>query len=126
MRHRMNIGTIVSDPMMKVKFIGGGFIGVIEEWFISRLKAGDVFTLAGRTLEFVMIKDMTVLARKSNSKRSMIPSWQGGRMPLSANLGFMLRKKFEEAGEEIRSEKSEIRNQQSEISNQKSAIKGER
>jgi ATP-dependent helicase Lhr and Lhr-like helicase len=97
MRHRMHIGTIVSDPMLKVKFLGGGFIGVIEEWFISRLDPGDVFTLAGRTLEFVMIKDMTVLARRSNAKKSMIPSWQGGRMPLSANLGFMLRKKFEDA-----------------------------
>ena len=97
MRHRMHIGTIVSDPMLKVKFISGGYIGVIEEWFISRLVPGDVFTLAGRNLEFVMIKDMTVLARKSSSKKSMVPSWQGGRMPLSANLGFMLRKKINEA-----------------------------
>ena len=98
MRHRMHIGTIVSDPMMKVKFISGGFIGVIEEWFIARLQPGDVFTLAGRTVEFVMIKEMTALVRKSNSKKSIIPSWQGGRMPLSANLGIMLRKKFDEAG----------------------------
>ncbi|MEP6583270.1 MAG: DEAD/DEAH box helicase, partial [Ginsengibacter sp.] len=98
MRHRMHIGTIVSDPMMKVKFISGGFVGVIEEWFIARLQPGDVFTLAGRTLEFAMVKDMTALVRKSNSKKSIIPSWQGGRMPLSANLGFMLRKKFDEAG----------------------------
>jgi ATP-dependent helicase Lhr and Lhr-like helicase len=97
MRHRMHIGTIVSDPMLKVKFVSGGYVGIIEEWFISRLVAGDVFTLAGRTLEFIMLKDMTVLVRKSNSKKSIIPSWQGGRMPLSANLGFMLRKKFEEA-----------------------------
>jgi ATP-dependent Lhr-like helicase len=100
MRHRMHIGTIVSEPMMKVKLMGGGFIGVIEEWFIARLQPGDVFTLAGRTLEFVMIKDMTALARKSKSKKSMIPSWQGGRMPLSSNLGRMLRKKFDEAGAE--------------------------
>ncbi|MEP7250802.1 MAG: ligase-associated DNA damage response DEXH box helicase [Ginsengibacter sp.] len=97
MRHRMHIGTIVSDPMMKVKFISGGFVGVIEEWFIARLSPGDVFTLAGRTLEFAMIKDMTALVRKSTAKKSIIPSWQGGRMPLSANLGFMLRKKFDEA-----------------------------
>lgn len=97
MRHRMHIGTIVSDPMMKVKFISGGFVGVIEEWFIARLQPGDVFTLAGRTLEFAMIKDMTALVRKSNAKKSIIPSWQGGRMPLSANLGFMLRRKFDEA-----------------------------
>ena len=97
MRHRMHIGTIVSEAMLKVKFMSGGYIGVIEEWFISRLNPGDVFTLAGRNLEFVMIKDMTVLARKSNSKKSMVPSWQGGRMPLSANLGFMLRKKINES-----------------------------
>jgi len=109
MRHRMHIGTIVSDPMMKVKFISGGYIGVIEEWFISRLQAGDVFTLAGRNLEFVMIKDMTVLVRKSNSKKSMVPSWQGGRVPLSSNLGFMLRQKFEEAAELIQNEKLKIK-----------------
>ena len=97
MRHRMHIGTIVSDPMLKVKFFSGGYVGMIEEWFISRLQAGDVFTLAGRVLEFMMIKDMTVLVKKSSAKKSMVPSWQGGRMPLSANLGIMLRKKFSEA-----------------------------
>jgi len=97
MRHRLHIGTIVSDPMLRVRFIGGGYIGMIEEYFISRLQAGDVFTLAGRTLEFVMIKEMTVLVRRSSAKRSIVPSWQGGRMPLSANLGIMLRKKFNEA-----------------------------
>jgi ATP-dependent Lhr-like helicase len=97
MRHRLHIGTIVSDSMMKVKFISGGYIGVIEEYFISRLSAGDVFTLAGRNLEFVMIKDMTALVRKSNAKKSIVPSWQGGRMPLSANLGIMLRRKLNDA-----------------------------
>jgi ATP-dependent Lhr-like helicase len=97
MRHRMHIGTIVSDSMLKVKFLSGGFIGVIEEYFISRLSAGDVFTLAGRNLEFVMIKDMTVLVKKSSSSKSIVPSWNGGRVPLSANLGFMLRKKINEA-----------------------------
>ena len=97
MRHRMHIGTIVSDAMMKVKFMSGGFIGVIEESFISQLQAGDVFTLAGRNLEFVMIKDMVVQVRKSNSKKSIVPSWMGGRVPLSSNLGFMLRKKLADA-----------------------------
>lgn len=96
MRHRMHIGTIVSESMMKVKFVSGGFIGVIEEWFISRLSPGDVFTLAGRQLELVTIKDMTALVRKSNAKKSIVPSWQGGRMPLSANLGKKLREKFDE------------------------------
>jgi ATP-dependent helicase Lhr and Lhr-like helicase len=98
MRHRLHIGTIVSDAMLKVKFITGGHVGVIEEWFISKLLPGDVFTLAGRKLEFVMIRDMTVLVRKSNAKKSIVPSWMGGRMPLSSHLGRMLRIKLEEAG----------------------------
>jgi ATP-dependent Lhr-like helicase len=101
MRHRLHIGTIVSDAMLKVRFVTGGYIGVIEEYFISRLSPGDVFTLAGRNLEFVMIKDMTALVRKSNAKKSIVPSWNGGRMPLSANLGMMLRKKLDEAAEMV-------------------------
>jgi ATP-dependent Lhr-like helicase len=91
MRHRMHIGTIVSDAMLKVKFLSGGYIGVIEEWFISRLEPGDSFTIAGKNLELVMIKDMTVLVKKSASKKSIIPSWQGGRMSLSSNMGKKLR-----------------------------------
>ncbi len=97
MRHRLHIGTIVSDAMLKVKLFSGGYIGVIEEYFISRLEPGDVFTLAGRNLELVMIKDMTVLVKKSTAKKSNIPSWVGGRMPLSANLGKKLRESFNEA-----------------------------
>jgi len=96
MRHRLHIGTIVSDAMMKVKFLSGGYIGVIEEYFISRLNPGDVFTLAGRNLEFMMIKEMTAIVKKSSATKAIVPSWNGGRMPLSANLGLMLRKKFNE------------------------------
>lgn len=91
MQHRLHIGTIVSDAMLKVKFFSGGYIGVIEEYFISRLDPGDSFTIAGRNLELVMIKDMTVLVKKSTSKKSIIPSWQGGRMSLSSNMGKKLR-----------------------------------
>ena len=112
MRHRMHIGTIVSDPMMKVKFLSGGYVGVIEEWFIAGMQPGDVFTLAGRTLEFVMIKDMTCIVKKSTAKKSRIPSWQGGRMPLSANLGFMLRKKFDEAGLTIENDQLKIKHEE--------------
>lgn len=94
MRHRLHIGTIVSDPMLKVKFMSGGYVGVIEEWFISRLNPGDSFTLAGRNLELVGIKDMTVIVKKSSSAKSIIPSWEGGRVPLSTNLGRKLREAF--------------------------------
>jgi len=98
MRHRLHIGTIVSEPMLKVRWVSGGYVGVIEEYFISRMELGETFTLAGRNLELVMIKDMTVLVRKSNARKSRVPSWNGGRMPLSANLGMMLRRKLDEAG----------------------------
>ncbi len=91
MRHRMHIGTIVSDAMLKVKFLSGGYIGVIEEWFISRLEPGDSFTIAGKNLELIRIKDMTVVVKKSTSKKSIIPSWMGGRMSLSSNMGKKLR-----------------------------------
>ena len=94
MRHRLHIGTIVSDPMLKVKFMSGGYIGVIEEFFISRLNPGDSFTLAGRNLELIGIKDMTVIVKKSTSSKSIIPSWEGGRVPLSTNLGRKLREAF--------------------------------
>jgi ATP-dependent Lhr-like helicase len=101
MRHRMHIGTIVSDAMLKVKWSSGGYIGVIEEWFVSKLNPGDVFSLAGKNLELVSIQDMTVLVRKSNAKKSMVPSWMGGRMSMTANLGSQLRKKLTEASRPV-------------------------
>ena len=96
MRHRLHIGTIVSDAMLKVKYLTGGYIGMIEESFISRMKPGSSFTLAGRVLEFIMVKEMTVLVRKSKLKQAISPSWMGGRMSLTANLGSVLRKKYNE------------------------------
>ncbi|MBX9785565.1 MAG: ligase-associated DNA damage response DEXH box helicase [Chitinophagaceae bacterium] len=96
MRHRLNIGTIVSDFMLKVKMVSGGYVGMIEEYFITRLEPGDSFILAGRNLELVQIKDMTVLVRKSVSKKTLVPSWNGGRMSLTANLGRKLRETFNE------------------------------
>ncbi|HXV97724.1 MAG TPA: helicase-related protein, partial [Anaerolineae bacterium] len=104
MRHRLSIGTIVSDAMLKVKFTTGGYIGHIEEWFISRLEPGDAFTLAGRNVELVQVKDMTVLVRKSNSKKTIVPSWMGGRMSLTANLGQVLRDTFAQSARLVRGE----------------------
>lgn len=91
MRHRMSIGTIVGDTAIQVKFLSGGYIGTIEEYFISKLKPGDAFWFGGRNLELVRIKDMTAQVRISKKKNGIIPSWVGGRMPLSSNLSSMLR-----------------------------------
>lgn len=93
MLHRMNMGVIVSDAMLKVKFISGGYIGMVEEYFISRLKKDEKFILAGRVLEVAMIKDMTVYVRASKGK-AFAPSYLGGRLPLSSNLGHFLREKL--------------------------------
>lgn len=96
MRHRLSIGTIVSDTMLSVKLFKGGYLGSIEEWFASSLKPGDVFWFAGRPLELIHIKDMQVSVRKSNQQTGKIPSWQGGRMPLSSQLSNVLRMKMHE------------------------------
>lgn len=93
MLHRMNLGVIVSDAMLRVKFISGGYIGMIEEYFISKLKPGDKFVLAGRVLEFLRIKEMTAYVKLS-SGRAITPSWLGGRLPLSSNLSHFLRQKL--------------------------------
>jgi len=69
---------------------------MIEEYFISKLKKGERFNLAGRILELVMVKDMTVFVKNSSGK-AITPSWLGGRLPLSSNLSHFLRKKLAEA-----------------------------
>ncbi|MDG4951210.1 ligase-associated DNA damage response DEXH box helicase [Weeksellaceae bacterium KMM 9724] len=94
--HRMNMGVIVSDVMMKVKFRSGGYIGMVEEYFISKMKIGDKFILAGRTLELLNIKD-TIAYVKSSSGKAITPSWLGGRLPLSSDLSHFMRTKLADA-----------------------------
>lgn len=96
-RHRMSIGTIASDAMLRVKYMSGGYLGSIEEWFISSLKIGDKFWFAGRNLEMVKIKDMTVYVKRAKGSKSKVPSWLGGRMSLSSNMTRILRNKMHEA-----------------------------
>lgn len=93
MLHRMNMGAIVSDAMMKVKFITGGYIGMVEEYFLSRLRKDEKFVLAGRVLELVMVKEMTAFVRSSKGQ-ALAPSYLGGRLPLSSDLGRYLREKL--------------------------------
>ncbi len=94
MRHRLSIGTIVSDPVIKIKTIKGKYLGSIEEYFMSKLKPGEVFWFAGNCLELIQVKEMTALVRKSDEKKAQIPSWAGGRMPLSGQLSGMLRREL--------------------------------
>ncbi|WP_296634737.1 ligase-associated DNA damage response DEXH box helicase [Polaribacter sp.] len=97
MNHRMNIGVIVSEVMLFVKFFSGGYIGMIEEYFISKLKKGDAFVLGGKVVEIQQIKDMTVLVKRSKKKKAITPSWLGGRLPLTSGLTHFLRLKLSDA-----------------------------
>jgi ATP-dependent Lhr-like helicase len=99
LKHRLSIGTIVGDTSIMVKYVTGKFLGTIEEYFISRLNPGDVFWFAGRNLELVRIKDMEAQVRKTKKKSGRVPSWQGGRMPLSSQLSEMIRIKIDEAAQ---------------------------
>ncbi|MBL7952428.1 MAG: ligase-associated DNA damage response DEXH box helicase [Flavobacteriales bacterium] len=93
-RHRLSIGTIVSESSLAVKYLSGGHIGTIEEYFINQMRPGDVFWFAGRSLEFVRVKDLTAFVVKSKATKGKIPSWQGGRMPLSSYMAKVLRSQF--------------------------------
>lgn len=96
-KHRLSIGAIVGDSLLYVKYVSGKFLGTIEEYFISSLKIGDVFWFAGQSLELVRIKEMEAHVRKSKKKTGKVPSWQGGRMPLSSQMSEMIRLKIDEA-----------------------------
>ncbi len=95
--HRMSIGTITSDAMMSVRLMRGGYLGSIEESFIARLKAGDGFSFAGFQLEFVRVRDMMAMVRKSKKATRLVPQWMGGKMPLSTQLAHAVRLKLAEA-----------------------------
>jgi ATP-dependent helicase Lhr and Lhr-like helicase len=82
-RHRLQVGTIVSDAAMQVAWLSGGRIGTVEEGFIGRLKPGDCFVFAGRVLEYVRTQDMTAYVRKATKAKGIVPAWGGTKMPLS-------------------------------------------
>ncbi|HEU4455510.1 MAG TPA: ligase-associated DNA damage response DEXH box helicase [Longimicrobium sp.] len=100
-RHRMAIGTIVSDASITVQYVRGARLGSVEESFISRLKPGDRFFFAGKPLEFVRIRDMKAWVRKATTSRGAIPRWMGSRMPLSTELASALRARLQEAAEGV-------------------------
>ena len=85
-RHRMGIGTIVSDSSMQVKYMTGGRIGTVEESFIARLKAGEHFLFGGRILEFIRVHEMTAFVKRATGSRGAVSRWMGAKMPMSSEL----------------------------------------
>lgn len=102
-RHRMSVGTIVSDASIQLKFWskggGGKNLGSVEEGFIARLKPGDGFLFAGRLLELVRVENMTAYVRRSTAKKAAVPRWNGGRMPLSNELAEAVVTRFSAAAQ---------------------------
>ncbi len=107
-RHRMSIGTIVSDADIRLQFLSGGRIGTVEESFVARMRRGDHFLFGGRVLEFVRVHDMVAYVRRGNRSQGAVARWQGGRMPLSSELAHAVQDRLQEAdrgrfeGEEMR------------------------
>ncbi|MDB5943231.1 MAG: lhr [Ramlibacter sp.] len=86
-RHKLGIGTIVSDAAMHVKYMSGATLGTIEEGFIARLRKGDCFFFAGRLLEFIRVQDMAAYVKKATRNKGTVPTWQGSKMALSTEMG---------------------------------------
>lgn len=85
-RHRLGIGTIVSDAAIHVKYLSGATLGTMEEGFIARLRPGDCFFFAGRLLEFIRVRDMAAYVKKATRNKGTVPTWQGSKMALSTEL----------------------------------------
>ncbi|WP_454254916.1 ligase-associated DNA damage response DEXH box helicase [Pseudomonas sp. Marseille-Q8238] len=102
-RHRMSVGTIVSDASITVKFWAkggsGGSLGSVEEGFIARLRPGDCFLFAGRLLELVRVENMTAYVNRAKARKAAVPRWNGGRMPLSSELADAVVARFGEAAQ---------------------------
>ncbi|ANN69461.1 ligase-associated DNA damage response DEXH box helicase [Bordetella bronchialis] len=86
LRHRLSIGTITADGAVAVKYLRGGGLGSVEEGFLARLRPGERFQFAGRTLQLVRLEGMTAYVRRAKGGDGPVATWQGGRMPLSTQL----------------------------------------
>ena len=94
-QHRMNIGTIVDAPHLKVRLVGrkrsGPVLGEVEENFINLLRPGDTFIFAGRLLRFLRVHETVAEVAEGGSGEPMVPAYEGGRLPLTTNLADRVR-----------------------------------
>ncbi len=90
---RMNIGTIVEMPLLKVRMVGqkGGSLGEIEESFVNMMVPNDTFMFAGRLLRYLRIRETTVECVDGGRGDPMVPAYAGGKYPLTSNLAARVR-----------------------------------
>ena len=102
-QYRLNMGTIVEAAMLKVRIAsvkrrgrkrvvtGGRSLGELEEWFLSQLSIGDTFRFAGEVLRFEGLDEFGALATRTFDSDPMVPSYEGGKFPLSTYLAERVR-----------------------------------
>jgi Lhr-like helicase len=99
--YRMNVGTIVEADMLKVRLVrsraskliprGGRLLGQVEEYFIETLTPGDTFVFAGEVLKYEALVEDEAYVSRSNDPDPKVPSYEGGKFPLSTYLADRVR-----------------------------------
>ncbi|MES0809361.1 ligase-associated DNA damage response DEXH box helicase [Roseibium sp. SCPC15] len=103
-QYRLNVGTIVEAPMLKVRLVrskadgrrtpvgrGGRLLGEIEEYFIEQMSQGDTFLFGGEVLRFEGMRESEAYVSRAKTDNPMIPSYMGGKFPLSTYLAESVR-----------------------------------
>jgi ATP-dependent helicase Lhr and Lhr-like helicase len=100
--YRMNVGTIVEADMLKVRLVrsraskmiprGGRVLGQVEEYFVETMTPGDTFVFAGEVLKYEAIVEDEVYVSRSHDPDPKVPSYDGGKFPLSTYLADRVRK----------------------------------
>ncbi|MEX2407868.1 MAG: DNA ligase-associated DEXH box helicase, partial [Rhodovibrionaceae bacterium] len=90
-RYRMNVGTIVEAPVVKVRLRGGRTLGEVEEYFVNGLVPGDSFLFAGQLLVFEGLRENAAIARRGGTGEPKIPAYAGGKLPLTTHLAERVR-----------------------------------
>jgi ATP-dependent Lhr-like helicase len=100
--YRLNVGTIIEEPMVAIRLVkrvpsgsgplrGGRVLGKLEEYFIEQLKPGDTFQFAGQVLRFARLIEKEAIVTRAAADEPMIPSYMGGKFPLSTYLAARVR-----------------------------------
>jgi ATP-dependent helicase Lhr and Lhr-like helicase len=104
--YRLNVGTIVEEAMLKVRLVrsrgggagtasaiarGGRLLGEIEEAFIEGLTLGDTFVFSGEIVRYEALAEDQVYVSRANDADPKVPSYMGGKFPLSTYLADRVR-----------------------------------
>ncbi len=90
-QYRLNVGTIVEEPMLQVMLKRRRKLGDVEEYFVQGLSLGDTFMFAGRLLRFEGVRENSVDVTLATGDEPKVPVYAGGRLPLTTELAARVR-----------------------------------